>query len=757
MTHGRTTKPHAQGPSPAARASARPQAQLSRATLLFADIQGSTQLVQHLDPEEAAELLGPLLRVMETVVRQYEGFPSARGDGIMAVFGPPMPAEDHAMRGCLAALDILERAAATHPEVRVRIGVHVGDVFMSIGADGRPRTDEMFGSAIHIAARLEQTAEPGTACLSTAAHNLVRGAVHAVPLPAVQVKGIDEPVGRMRLVARNLAPSRGIFAPRGLAGFVDRMREMNALRAAAARTDPDVRIVQIVGEPGIGKSRFLQESLSTGATSDSHLVLLVGNKLRKQVPFDPVAEWLRHALHIPHDPASRPDWSLSQALAAFGTFSALDIQVFEQIVGLSRRKPEDLADLAARPAPDIADPIARLVRGTARRRRVLIVCEDVDQFDAPTWNLLPGLIDRLSPGPVLVLTSSRAKVRLAVAKPSATTMLRLGPLPEPDARKMLLDLGEQVAMDERHLPDVLAKAGGNPFFLEEVFSLAKQTAANDAGGRPDLSGAGIPDRVESVIVDRLARLPDEHRHALRVASVIGYDLSVDLLGRLLGTSAEALRRVLIRLQSEHLVYESAGAPDPRVSFRHALTREVAYNSLLRAQRRALHAEIAALLETEERGDPMRRLDELCQHCVRGGLTAKAIGYLQDAAGLAAERGARGQAADYLRQALGLAPSLPDAQAGRRASIEILLGLRTLAVLDLRYVEALQVLDEAERLAAELEDETAILRVRARRLRPLNVLGRLSEAVASGEELRALCRTRGNPTLAVEVAHDLGQA
>src|SRR5262245_46290730 len=185
------------------------EAELRRVTLLFADIQGSTELIQHLDPEAAADLLGPPLQTMIEAVERFEGVVSDRGDGIMAVFGAPSACEDHAVRACLAALAIRDRLLRDPAApVKVRVGIHFGEVVLRRGRTGRLQAQDVFGAAVHIAARLEQTAEPDTICLSREAYELARGFVHAEPLPAIRVKGIEEPIERLLLLDADQTANR---------------------------------------------------------------------------------------------------------------------------------------------------------------------------------------------------------------------------------------------------------------------------------------------------------------------------------------------------------------------------------------------------------------------------------------------------------------------------------------------------------------------------------------------------------------------
>ena len=203
--------------------------ELRRVTVLFADIQGSTALIQNLDPEQAAQLIDPALRTMIDAVERFDGIASHRGDGIMAIFGAPSASEDHGVRACLAALSIRD-ALAANPQLRARIGIHVGDVVFRPVRVGRSWSQDAVGIAVHIAARLEQTAEPGTICLSGDVWRFARGFVNAMPLEAVAVRGLDRPIERYLLLDADRTANRwGVRAANGLASFVNRIRELATL------------------------------------------------------------------------------------------------------------------------------------------------------------------------------------------------------------------------------------------------------------------------------------------------------------------------------------------------------------------------------------------------------------------------------------------------------------------------------------------------------------------------------------------------
>ncbi len=739
----------------AAKPSDEAEPELRRVTVLFADIAGSTALIQHLDPEAAADLIDPALRAMIDAAERHGGTVSGRGDGVMAIFGAPSEAEDHGLRACLAALAIRDSAASSG--VGVRVGIHAGDVVFRPVRIGQSWTQDAVGVAVHIAARLEQTAERGTICLSGAVMRLVRGFVHAMPLDAIEVKGVDQPIERYLLLDADHTANRwGVRAASGLFRFVDRTREMATL-SASLDAGAGLRLVQLVGGPGLGKSRLVHEFLATDAAQDCYVVNLYGDFHRRAVPFHPVATWLRGWLDIRADDASaEARRKLLQGIARLGLPTPIDRNALERMLGLGR-PANDIGGADEFRTVDFGAMFAALVTAIAARRRTLLVCEDIDSLDAASRELLESALVHLAGQDVLVVTASRARSRLTSAPASAARTLTLAPLPEDDSARLLASIDAKLAGNAALAATILRKAGGNPLFLEEVAPLAAQQNAATTPIRDDDAAIAIPDRVEALIADRLARLPRPLRRLVQLCAVIGIDVPLHLVARLVGEAPDEIYARLTRLQSEQLLYESRKYPDPQFSFKHALTRDVAYRTILAARRRAHHGRIVELLESDTAEAQERDLDDLCFHAIQAQLLPKAVGLLQRAARKAAARSAYQAAEDCLSRAREIIRKLPDDEALAATHLDILMGLQVLGGYANNYAEMGRLLDEAEPLARRLGHENGAIRIQALRVHLYNITGRLREANALGEQASEAARVAGDPNLVVLVGHYLGQS
>ena len=562
-----------------------------RVTMMFADITGSTELVAHLDPEATANLLDPMIAAMTETAERYGGAVSPRGDGILAMFGATGASEDNAVRACLAALEILRHVGDSKP--RVRIGIHHGEVALLTHRQG-PARENFFGPAIHVAARLEQTAEPGSANLSAEAYDLVHDFVRAEPLPPVQAKGISQPLARFRLLGLRATSRWRARLERGLTSFINRKAEAAALADFLQRAvGPGAHLLQVLGQAGIGKSRLVHEALHTDAVQDCCVIALAGPIHRGHAGYDPLVQWLRD---VARDSAGwnsddEPS-SLVEKLPGATLLSAEAKRQLVRYLGLGETTQTRVADFDAIAPVSIIAPIATIIEAMARGRRVLLACEDAETLDNRSLEHLAALSDAVAArGPIVMLVlSSRRTLKLPAKKFATRKTLRL-PALEPEVARQLL---ARIHPDTRRRADladtILAKADGNPLFLEEVSAmLLTRPAGRDAD---DGDASAIPNKIEALIADRLSHIPQQTQMLLRVCAVLGSSFSPELLPAVSGQSAAAVQEQLARLKAERLLHDA----ESRIGFSHLLVRDVAYRTLLPSRRRSIHEKVLRLLE-----------------------------------------------------------------------------------------------------------------------------------------------------------------
>src|SRR5215468_2513434 len=746
-------------------------------TVLFADLKGSTELLADRDPEEARGILDPVLEHMMEAVHRYEGTVNqVMGDGIMALFGAPIAHEDHAVRACYAALRMQERIGRYGDDlqrsggipVQIRVGLNSGEVVVrTIGSDLRMDYSAV-GQTTHLAARMEQIAKPGSVLLTAETLRLAEGFVEARALGIVPVKGLDLPVETFELTGVGSVRSRlQASATRGLTRLVGRDAELDALARAFTRTrEGHGQIMSVVGEPGVGKSRLFWEfthahRLIGGREADAgtstvgrSLVLETGSvSYGKTTPYLPVIDLLRIYFHL----GDRDDIrAISEKVT--GKVLTLDRALescVPALLTLLGAPPDDPAWQTLEPSQrrqQTLDAVRRLLIRESRVQPLLLVFEDLQWIDGETQAFLDGLVDSLPTARVLLLVNYRPEYSHRWGGKTYYHQLRIDPLPPESASEFLSALlGDDTSLDTvKRL--LVERTEGNPFFLEEsARALVETCALVGERGRYRSTGAPhaiqIPATVQAVLAARIDRLPQEDKRLLQSAAVIGKDIPFALLQTITEGGEEPLRAGLARLQATEFLYEAALFPDLEYTFKHALTLEVAYASLLHGQRRTLHARIVGAIEDIWSGRLADQVERLAGHAFRGGLWDKALVYGREAGGKAASRSAYREALatlDRAREALG---HLPECRDTLEAGVDLRLGLLDAlnALGDLPRM--LDLLAEAERLAGELNDQPRLARVLSYANRCFWWLGQHERALAAGE--RALNIARGLTDVALE--------
>jgi class 3 adenylate cyclase/tetratricopeptide (TPR) repeat protein len=637
-------------------------------TVLFADLQGSMELLADRDPEEARKILDPVLELMMEAVHRFEGTVNqVMGDGIMALFGAPIAHEDHAVRACYAALR-MQDSVKTFGEnlrreegvtVRIRVGLHSGEVVVRAVGNDLHMDYTAVGHTTHLAARMEQLAEPGTSLLTMATLALAEGFIHVTPLGPMRVKGLGETVEVSQLIAANPVRTRfQVHAARGLTTFVGRTREMSQIvEALELARGGRGQIVAVVGEPGVGKSRLFWEFAHSQRVAGCRVVGAASVSYGKSTAYLPVGELLR--AYFESDSRDDPrrlrekvtgkllslDRALEPALPAL--LALLDVPLddvdWEPLEPAQRRQ-------------QTLEAVKRLLLRESHVQPLVVIVEDAHWVDSETQAVLDGLVDSLSTSRLLLLVSYRPEYQHAWGTKPNYRELRLDTLPMASAEELLGNLlgGDPVLESLKGL--LITRTEGNPFFLEESVRTLVETGVlvGQRGAyaltRP-IDAVDIPSTVQTILAARIDRLFPEDKSLLQTAAVIGYDVPHVLLEAVGQLPESELRDAVRRLEAAEFLYELRLFPDVGYTFRHALTHDVAYGSLLHDRRRELHAQILAALE---RLDPERagtQLEHLAHHAFCAETWEKALRYCRDAAHRAFARSAHAEGLHHVEQAL----------------------------------------------------------------------------------------------------------
>ena len=515
-------------------------------TVLFADLKGSMELLAERDPEEARQLLDPVLQRMMEAVHRYEGTVNqVMGDGIMALFGAPLAHEDHAVRACYAALamqDALRRYSEevrrTHGvEVQIRVGLNSGEVVVRAIGNDLHMDYSAIGETTHLAARMEQLAPPGTIRLTAATLRLVEGFMRVNALGPVPVKGLTAPVEVFDLVGTSALRHRLQAAvARGLTRFVGRDTELAALGQALARAGAGHgQVVALVGEAGVGKSRLVYECVHSHQTQGWLVLESASVSYGKATPYFPVLDLLRRYAQV--DEGDAPRTLRARVTGQLLTLDETLQDAIPPLLALLDALPDDSPFLTLDPPQRRQRTLAALKRVLLRESQVqpvLVVFEDLHWIDSETQALLDSLVESLPTARLLLLVNYRPEYQHSWGGKTFYTQLRLDPLPPASAAEVLQAL---LGDDARLTPLtqlLIARTEGNPFFLEEsVRTLVETGLLVGAPGAyrlaQPLDTFHVPATVQAVLAARIDRLPPEEKRLLQTAAVIGTEVPMPLL------------------------------------------------------------------------------------------------------------------------------------------------------------------------------------------------------------------------------------
>ena len=743
-------------------------------TVLFADLKGSMELLADRDPEEARQLLDPVLERMIEAVHRYEGTVNqVMGDGIMALFGAPIAHEDHAVRACYAALRMQETVTRYGDEmqrshgvpVQIRVGLNSGAVVVRAIDSSLHMDYTAVGQTTHLAARMEQMAKPGSVLTTGETLRLAEGFVQVKALGPVAVKGLADPVEVFELVGAGSTRTRlQAFAARGLTRFVGRQTELEALRQALERAGTSHgQVVAVIGEPGVGKTRLVYEFIRSHHTHDWLVLESSSVSYGKATAYLPVRDLLKAYFQIDDRDDGRKirekltgklltlDAALGPTLPAF--LALLDVPVED-------RHWQDLDPTQRRQRT--LEAIKRLLLRESQVQPLLLVFENLHWIDTETQAVLDSLIESLPTARLLLLVNYRPEYQHGWGNKTYYTQLRLDPLPPASAEELLQAL---LGDDPSLVPLkrlLIERTEGNPFFLEESVRALVETGVlvGERGAyrlvKP-LESMQVPATVQAVLAARIDRLPPEEKRLLQTAAVIGTEVPFALLQAIGELSEEELRRGLGHLQAAEFLYETSLFPELAYTFKHALTHEVAYGSLLQERRRALHARIVAASERLYADRLTEQAERLAQHALRGEVWDKAVAYCRQAGTKAFARSAFREAVACFEQALAALRHLPESRATQEQAIDLRLDLRN-ALWSLGEIrQMLDHLREAATLAEALDDQPRLGRVSAYMCRYFREMGDHDSAVESGQHALAVAATLGDFALQVMAQHFLGVA
>jgi class 3 adenylate cyclase len=701
----RAGKPAASEPAPPVPEQHDPSAsegERKTVTALFADIKGSMEMIEHLDPEEARAIVDPALQLMIEAVRRYGGYVAqSTGDGIFAVFGAPIALEDHPQHALYAALRMQQDLRSYsnrlrehgEPPVLIRIGINVGEAVVRTIKTGETDTEYTpIGHSISLASRLQALAPPGSIAISHAVRQLVEGYFTINDLGPARIKGVTEPVEVYEVTG--LGPLRTRLqrsAGRGYTKFVGRQNEIQAMKRTAEQAKAGRgQIVAAVAEAGVGKSRLLFEFKAVSRSG--WMVLEAFSVSHGQASaFFPLIDLLYSYFEI-----SSEDDARKRREKINGKVLTLDRSLedtLQYLYGLLGIADEDnqIAEINAQTRKHRAlDAVKRILLRESLNQPLIVVFEDLHWIDTESQAFLNLLADSIGTARLLLLVNYRPEYRHEWGNKTYYTQLRLDPLGKESADEMLTAL---LGSDPDLAPlkrIIIEKTEGNPFFMEETVQVLLDEGALVRNGTTRLTKPlrelKIPPTVQAILAARIDRLPPDQKDLLQTLAVVGMEFKLGLvrqvwqpptISAIASTNPEAttmaltlshkeanpgatdLESMLSELQLGEFIYEQPAVGDLEYTFKHALTHDVAYNSVLNERRRLLHERIGSRLESVYRDNLGDHLAALTYHYGRSGNHEKAVGYCLLAIEQSQERGSFAEVVALFETGLDLLQKLPD--------------------------------------------------------------------------------------------------
>jgi class 3 adenylate cyclase/tetratricopeptide (TPR) repeat protein len=689
-------------------------------TVLFADLKGSMELLADRDPEEARKILDPVLEHMMEAVHRYEGTVNqVMGDGIMALFGAPVAHEDHAVRACYAALRMQDNITRYAHDVRrfggtvvkIRVGLNSGEVVVRAIRSDLRMDYTAIGETTHLAARMEQLAEPGTILLTPATRQLVENYVDVTARGAAAVKGLAEPVELYELVGPGSVGSRlQAAAARGLTRFVGRGAEIEQLQEALVQAGAGRgQVATVVGDAGVGKSRLYWEFVHSDRTEGWRILEGRAVSYGKATSYLPVVGLLKGCSQIePRDETQQMREKLISKVLSLGEALRPTLPALLALLDLPVEDPAWAALDASQRRRKTIDAVKRILLRESQVQRLIIICEDLHWIDSETQAVLDSLVDSLPTARLLLLVNYRPEYQHPWGSKTYYRQIRIDPMTVRIAQELLDSL---LGHDPKFQPLrrlLIQRTEGNPFFLEEsVRTLVETKILVGERGRYQLSGMPealqTPATAQAIIAARIDRLEPEDKQLLQTAAVIGKDIPYALLEAVADEPEYQLRNALERLRTAEFLYEARMFPDLEYTFKHALTHEVAYGSLLQERRCVVHARILDAIERLFSDRLAEHVEILGDHAIRGEQWEKAVAYLHQAGTKAAGRSANREAVQWLEKAMTALTHVSETRTTIEKAIDLRIDLRNSLLPLGELVRALGSLAEAEVLADKVDD------------------------------------------------------
>jgi class 3 adenylate cyclase/predicted ATPase len=644
------------------------EAERRQLTVVFCDLVGSTPLSLRFDPEDLRDVIGAYHRCVTDTVARFAGFVAKyMGDGVLIYFGYPETHEDDAERAVRAGLAVIDaiNGLATREQLNVRLGIASGLVVVGdlIGA-GAAQERGVVGETPNLAARLQVLAQPGTLVIAESTRRQIGALFEIEDLGLQPLAGFAEPQHAWRVAGESGVVSRFEALRSGATPLVGRDEELDLLlRRWQQAQAGEGRVVLILGEPGIGKSR-LTAALSQAIEGEPHTRLRFFCSPHDQdSALHPFITQLERAAGFARDDTANQKLGKLRGLLAPGARGDDDIELLAELLSM----PNSAADLNLSPQRKrqrLFEALLHQLESLARSRPVLMVFEDAHWIDPSSRELLELTFDRVARIPILLVVTFRPEFQDPWSGQPHVSMLALNRLGERDGAALVERLAGNTGLPHEIVDEIVERGDGVPLFVEELTKAVLESADRDnrvaavlaASPLPNLA---IPATLHASLIARLDRLGPAAKEVAQIGAVIGREFSYELIQPVAQRPEPDLEAALDRLTNSGLLFCRGVPPHSSYLFKHALVQDAAYATLLRGRRQQLHGAIAAALEREFSEIVAAQPELLAHHCTEAGLTQQAVDNWGRAGERAIEGSANLEAIAHLTRGLDILEALPE--------------------------------------------------------------------------------------------------
>jgi len=689
-------------------------------TVMFCDMEGYSQLSERLGPEEAYSIMDQVYEILIHKVHDYEGTVNEMtGDGILALFGAPIALEDAPQRAIRSALavhremakfsDKLKQEGQGIPPLKMRIGIHTGPVVVgTLGNDLRVEFKAV-GETVNLASRMQGLAEPGATYVTEDTFKLAEGYFRFEALGERKVKGKEASVKVYRVIASSTRRTRfDVSAERGLTPFVGRERELELLLDGLKRSKADRgQAFSIISEAGGGKSRLLYEFRKAVANEDVNFLEGRCLSYSRAVAYHPVIDILKANFDIQEGDA---DFDIiekvKKGLKMLGADEASTLPYLLELLAVKDSGIDKIPMSPEERKNRIIEALKRIVLKGSEIRPLIMAFEDLHWIDKSSEDQLKHLLESIPGARVLLIFTYRPDFVHTWGAKSYHSQVMLNRLSNRESLIMVSHLlgAEELNKDLEEF--ILEKTEGVPFFIEEFIKSLKDlkiVARERSRYRvtKDIRDVAVPTTIQDVIMARVDSLPEGMKSLLQTVSVVGRESSYDLVKRITGLQEQELLSHLSVLKDSELLYERGIYPQSTYLFKHALTQEVAYNSLLLKRRKEIHEQIGRAIESLYPDRLEEHYELLAYHYACSANTDKAVEYLDLANQKAAKLNAMEEAEAYFDEAMRLLDALPETEENRQRRISLLVNQGIVFLLLFRSPEYYDLLTRYEPMARGL--------------------------------------------------------